>query len=269
MADAKPQGASAEQDPSMEEILQSIRRIIAEEDKEGAPANGAAKKDASGYNVDVANIGTDVLELTEMVDEGGAGSDMGEESAMTAAQAEEAAAGSAADIPSAPVDILANIDSALAEPVPEIATPEPAPAASAPSPAPTPADPTRYDVSNIAAPVAERYDTTHMEQPIPERYDTGTIEESTYTPTAYNVVGETLLSEAAAAEAAAAFRRLSPEEKQAAARSSTLFFRSGTTVEDLVIETMRPMIKDWLDSNLPQLVREVVEREVARIAGKS
>lgn len=43
-------------------------------------------------------------------------------------------------------------------------------------------------------------------------------------------------------------------------------FRSGATVEDLVMEALRPMLKTWLDNNLPTLVERVVEREVRRIA---
>jgi uncharacterized protein len=41
-----------------------------------------------------------------------------------------------------------------------------------------------------------------------------------------------------------------------------------TSVEDLVREMLRPMLKDWLDANLPEIVRNAVTREVARIAGR-
>lgn len=42
-------------------------------------------------------------------------------------------------------------------------------------------------------------------------------------------------------------------------------FRSGSTVEDLVVEALRPMLKDWLDTNLPQMVERLVDREIKRI----
>lgn len=42
-------------------------------------------------------------------------------------------------------------------------------------------------------------------------------------------------------------------------------FRSGATVEDLVIEALRPMLKEWLDGNLPQMVERLVDREIKRI----
>lgn len=38
------------------------------------------------------------------------------------------------------------------------------------------------------------------------------------------------------------------------------------TIEGLVRELLKPMIKDWLDANLPQIVETKVEAEVQRIA---
>jgi hypothetical protein len=40
----------------------------------------------------------------------------------------------------------------------------------------------------------------------------------------------------------------------------------GRTLEDIVVEMLRPMVKDWLDQNLPQIVEEKVEEEVQRVA---
>lgn len=40
------------------------------------------------------------------------------------------------------------------------------------------------------------------------------------------------------------------------------------TLEGLVRELLRPMLKDWLDANLPRIVQATVDREVARIAGR-
>lgn len=42
-------------------------------------------------------------------------------------------------------------------------------------------------------------------------------------------------------------------------------FRAGFTVEDLVSESLRPMLKQWLDNNLEIIVRDVVEREIRKI----
>ncbi len=39
-------------------------------------------------------------------------------------------------------------------------------------------------------------------------------------------------------------------------------------LEAVVREMLKPMLKDWLDVNLPDIVEELVTREIARIAGK-
>ena len=45
--------------------------------------------------------------------------------------------------------------------------------------------------------------------------------------------------------------------------------RSGeTSLEGLVREMLRPMLAEWLDKNLPQMVERLVATEIARIAGK-
>ncbi|WP_420137064.1 DUF2497 domain-containing protein [Sphingomonas sp.] len=40
------------------------------------------------------------------------------------------------------------------------------------------------------------------------------------------------------------------------------------TLDGLVRELLRPMLKEWLDANLPDLVERVVAREVARAIGR-
>jgi cell pole-organizing protein PopZ len=45
--------------------------------------------------------------------------------------------------------------------------------------------------------------------------------------------------------------------------------RSGeTSLEGLVRELLRPMLAQWLEVNLPQIVDRMVQAEIARIAGK-
>lgn len=43
---------------------------------------------------------------------------------------------------------------------------------------------------------------------------------------------------------------------------------AANTMDGLVREMMQPMLKEWLDANLPELVERVVAREVARIIGR-
>jgi uncharacterized protein len=42
-------------------------------------------------------------------------------------------------------------------------------------------------------------------------------------------------------------------------------FRSATTVEDVVVEMMKPMLKEWLDKNLEAIVRDIVDKEIKKI----
>jgi uncharacterized protein len=45
--------------------------------------------------------------------------------------------------------------------------------------------------------------------------------------------------------------------------------RSGeTSLEGLTRDLLRPMLKEWLDTNLPPIVESMVEREIARITKK-
>ncbi len=39
----------------------------------------------------------------------------------------------------------------------------------------------------------------------------------------------------------------------------------GKTIEDLVKEMLRPMLKEWIDRSLPPMVERLVEREIARL----
>jgi cell pole-organizing protein PopZ len=42
----------------------------------------------------------------------------------------------------------------------------------------------------------------------------------------------------------------------------------GPTVEDIVREEMRPLLKSWLDANLPPMVERLVRVEIERIVGR-
>lgn len=70
---------------------------------------------------------------------------------------------------------------------------------------------------------------------------------------------------------AATDRLLSPkadESVQAAFGSlaSTIMAGSARTLDDIVSEMLRPMLKTWLDDNLPPLVERLVRQEIERVA---
>lgn len=45
--------------------------------------------------------------------------------------------------------------------------------------------------------------------------------------------------------------------------------KADNTLEGLVREMLRPMLKEWLDAHLPDIVNAAVAREVARISGRA
>lgn len=50
------------------------------------------------------------------------------------------------------------------------------------------------------------------------------------------------------------------------ALSSTVAMQSSETIERLTREMLRPMVKSWLDENLPSLVERLVRAEIQRVA---
>jgi cell pole-organizing protein PopZ len=47
---------------------------------------------------------------------------------------------------------------------------------------------------------------------------------------------------------------------------ATVLNNNARTLEDLVKDLLRPMLKGWLDENLPPLVERLVRAEIERIA---
>ena len=43
----------------------------------------------------------------------------------------------------------------------------------------------------------------------------------------------------------------------------------GVTLEDIVRELLRPMLKDWLDDNLPTIIERLVSEELERLTEKA
>lgn len=185
---------AGEEDLSMEEILQSIRKIIAEDGEETPAATNGAAASAS-----------DVLELTEMVEE-----------APVAPVAVAAPAPSASASQDEINDILNKIDQVVVPAAPVVVAPAPQQAAPA-------------VVSNGQAYI------------------------------------DSLLSNESASAASAAFKKAQPVDMPIRTTPS-MPLRDGNTVENLVMEALKPMLKAWLDANLPTIVERLVEREVRKIA---
>ncbi len=78
--------------------------------------------------------------------------------------------------------------------------------------------------------------------------------------------GATLVSNAAAQASGASISQLA----NAVARESAVRLGNhGLTLEQLVREICTPILKQWLDSNLPYMVERIVKQEIERIVTRS
>src|SRR5258708_2841211 len=50
------------------------------------------------------------------------------------------------------------------------------------------------------------------------------------------------------------------------ALAQTVLVQNARTLEDLVKEMLRPLLKSWLDDNLPGMVERIVKAEIERVA---
>lgn len=209
---------SAQQEPSMEEILASIRRIISEDGEE--EAGGEMPAEATGP-VAVEDVAAEVEPETEP-----------EPEAMQAAPEPEP---EQEDI----------VDEMASEPDPE----------------PEPKDVPEAELAQAAA--MDDFDSIDVtDTPVDDGIDDND-----------DVLD---LTEVAAEPANSADPIVST--MTAAATSEHLKALSGmmvqnypgaeNTLDGLVRQMLKPMLREWLDANLPTLVEQMVNREIARIAGR-
>jgi uncharacterized protein len=238
------------QEPSMEEILASIRRIIADDEAKPVERPAAAAPAAPPPKPVMKDIPPSTIRSSATP------------STQPAAKAASPAPAPKPAPPPPPAPAASNnqddIDAMLASleedtaaedvtpPQPdgdvfeltdEMALPEPPPA-----PAPPPAvsfskiDP-QDDLEFTEARAAQRHpmpDPSPVEMPMPgpilSRTTVNAVE------SAFNTLAHTVLS------------------------------NNARTLEDLVKEMLRPMLKSWLDDNLPGLVERIVKAEIERVS---
>ncbi|MEZ5669727.1 MAG: DUF2497 domain-containing protein [Alphaproteobacteria bacterium] len=75
-----------------------------------------------------------------------------------------------------------------------------------------------------------------------------------------------ILSDHAAAMAAGSLAALTTAAGRKIADQLGASDIGGLTVEELVRQLLRPMLRDWLDQNLPPMVERLVRREIERLA---
>lgn len=98
----------------------------------------------------------------------------------------------------------------------------------------------------------------------------GTQQTSYYAPTANDSFEDSLLSQGTLSEAAQAFQLLNniTKEKPTFSEPRLQEGLGGQTLENLMREMLKPLLKEWLDAHLPSLVRLVVTQQVEKIVGQ-
>ncbi len=220
--------AAASAEPSMEEILASIRRIIADEpDGKEAEASKPAPAKAAAPKPEVETMAEPALEdehiseedLDKLFAQSGDDEDEPEMDVDDADDGEEPEVLDLADVATLdeaePLELVEGLKDDEAEVA--FAEPEPEPA-HAPEPPRTEAPRTQ--------------------------------------PSLEPDVEERLVSAAASATVQSAFGQL----------SHTVLAANARTLDDLVKEMLRPMLRAWLDENLPVIVERLVRAEIERVS---
>lgn len=194
-------------EPTMEEILASIRRIISDDEPSAVKAAPRPTTEAEPVKP---------LEAPEP-----AAADLGQDDIDAMFAAMDTPAEPAPTLKAAPPPVELTDDLDVLELTDDHASePEPAPMQRAAPPPPPPA---------MTPPMA----APRREAPIDDR----------------------LLSERTGESVQAAFGNL-----------NTIMAGSARTLDDIVREMLRPMLKTWLDDNLPPLVERLVRQEIERVA---
>jgi uncharacterized protein len=206
--------AAKSQEPSMEEILASIRRIIAEDDSE---RSGQRPAEAGGV-------------------------ELNPDTAAASLNAERAMGESYSpphESPAARIGALSGTAKAarsstildLTEPMASSASRSATPAADS-NQAPAPPAPIDHAVPNDEAVSVTQSSGAHDD----ERGGLMSSATSTAVDSAFNALAQTVL------------------------------VHNARTLEDLVREMLRPMLKVWLDDNLPGMVERLVRAEIERVS---
>jgi len=204
----------ATKEPSMDEILSSIRQIIADDDAAAAPPPKPAPAASMGAPEPLALSATQIVSrpapaAPPMPDP------VEEMMAMPTGEPE-----------------LVDPEDLSFEPEPEPEPPPPPVMRTAPTPAPAPPRP------------APRPAAVAQAAPMPDPMLSTDMAEELLAPTTDAAVTSTM----------------------ARLNAVSAVGGSSQTIEGMMRDLMRPMLKEWLDENLPALVERVVEKEIARIS---
>ena len=224
------------QEPSMEEILASIRRIIADDDanktapRPAEPSQAAAPAPAArpAPPPQAPPPAPRVTPPEPSLDEAEAGGPEPDSEPM-------------ADVEDQASDIL-DLTEQMAAPMPQ------------PAPAPKPAPQFRTIDGSFDVSYDEEKPAPQMPMSAPQMPEArAPREDNQYRAEAGS---NQLLSSVTSAAVDSAFNTL----------AQTVLVQNARTLEDLVREMLRPMLKAWLDDNLPGMVERLVRAEIERVS---
>jgi cell pole-organizing protein PopZ len=209
-------------EPSMDEILASIRRIIAEDTARPGgvpPSPDEAEPTLAGATPTAESESSDVLLLTDMLDEDGSVVSLSEpvEPTLTARSVDKAE----------PTLTARSVDPG--EPTPRATESRQEPSFS--RPAAEPGSPRTEDPAMAVARTASQQ----------------------------------LMSQDRAQASAALLREL----VRSVTRANELSLGGDPTLHALVREALGPLLRDWLDANLPALVERLVRAEIDRVSARA
>jgi uncharacterized protein len=248
-----------DQEPSMEEILSSIRRIIADEETEDAKpdeelegASGAAEpSELDELDVldddddDDADDISDVLELTSVVDDQGGivELDAGSQAPVSLELVDDSDDDDHEDI-----EIDDFMDEDIGEAEEELTLPE-------------------IDLSSLEDDEPDPEPESVHTMPV-NAMDATTLQEDEPAVSTKKAESEALLSTGTASTTTGAFAKLSKAFRPTPVEESVAD-GAGRTVEQFIEDMARPMLKEWLDENMPAIVERLVQKEIQKIARRA
>lgn len=87
-------------------------------------------------------------------------------------------------------------------------------------------------------------------------------------PASAQTLNDTLISNASAEAARQSLESLNTAFALSPNLAAAGVSSPGRTIDDVVMEALRPMLKTWLDQNLPPIVEAMVAKEIRRITGQ-
>ncbi len=240
--------AKAQQEPTMEEILASIRRIISD-DTQAAEAAPAKKPKAAAAVAPKAAEPAQPPAAAAAEEEDGLNQDDIDAvfASMDAGEPEPEPEPEEARAEDEPGDVLELTDdmsdwnAALEESQAAQADPDDEPEAEA--------------APELVEPVDVVFEEADIEPVAAEPVRSAPPPAAPIPAMSTQAMTDSLLSPLVGAAVSSSFGSL----------SRTLLNQNPRTLEDLVADMLRPMLKDWLDQNLPTLVERMVRAEIERV----